>query len=383
MPRLLPNWLDAYLVYTAENECPEVFHLFVGLSTIASALRRRSFFDMAYYIIYPNLYVALVGPAGKVKKTTAIRIGQSLLKSSVKNFKGSADSTSREKLIDNMVRAHVDGQSALTVTASEFGSLLTTSGIDMIVFLTDIFDCPPIWAHDTRGSGIAEIKHPCLNLLAGATPDWISKGMPLDTIGIGLTSRTLFVYEDVPRPAKPRPKMSEAQRQLLPMLEHDLGQISNIGGEYDFEGGELGDASKWYDQWYLSQFNLPDTDPRLASYFSRKSLHLLKLAMCVAAAQRDERIITVQDLQLALSLLDRIEPQMHRVFAGVGKNPLAADMEDALAAIMRSPNGFTLGELLDRHKISVRKDELVEIVDTLVTIGKIVLRGGRYYSVDN
>jgi hypothetical protein len=279
-----------------------------------------------------------------------------------------------------MSRAFKDGQSALTATASEFGSLLTTSGVDMIVFLTDIFDCPIIWSHDTRGSSLSEIKAPVLNLLAGATPDWISKGMPIDTVGIGLTSRTLFVYEDTPRAAKPIPRLTTAQQALETLLRHDLTQISHINGEYKFSNEE---AAKWHTDWYLSRFGRPVGDPRLAGYFERKPLHLIKIAICVAASKRDERTIEVEDMEAALSILDRIEERMIRVFQGVGKNPLAADTEDAMATLIATAGGFSFGEMLDRFKHSVRKEELAEILDSLILMRKVKLVNGRYYSTHN
>ena len=223
--RLLPNWLKAYLVYTADSESPEVYHRWVGISCIAAVLRRRVFFDMGYFLLYPNMYIVLVGPAGRCKKSTAMRIGKNIF-TATPDIEFSADSTTRERFIQDLQMAHKNGESAITVHSTEFASLLSSSGMDMVVFLTDIFDCPPDWQHKTKIGGTNKIVGPYLNLLGATTPDWIAKAMPLDTIGIGLTSRIVFVYADTPRVRPWRPVLSEAQNKIRDMLIHDMSLIA-------------------------------------------------------------------------------------------------------------------------------------------------------------
>jgi hypothetical protein len=72
---------------------------------------------------------------------------------------------------------------------------------------------------------------------------------------------------------------------------------------------------------------------------------------------------------------------MVKVFANVGKNPLNVDIEEIFTTLLVSKEGVSLGELLDRFKHSVRKEELIEVLDTLVTIGKVKAVAGRYMAV--
>jgi hypothetical protein len=138
--RLLENWIQSYLVYTAESEAPEEYHVWTALSTIAGAMRRRSFFNMGYFLLYPNLYVVLVGPAG-AKKSTSMAIGRKLI-AEIPGINFSVDSITRERLILDMSQVHADGHSSMTMFSSELGSLLTNSAMDMVVFLTDIYESP-------------------------------------------------------------------------------------------------------------------------------------------------------------------------------------------------------------------------------------------------
>lgn len=361
------SWIEAYLAYTAESESPEEYHIWTAISCIAGALRRRTFFDMGYFLLYPNMYIVLVGPAGRCKKSTAMRIGRGML-SAVPGLEFTTDSVTRERLIQDLSMAYKDGQSAMTAYSSEFASLLTSSGMDMVVFLTDIFDSPTEWSHKTKVGGTNKIKFPFLNLEGATTPDWISKAMPLDTVGIGLTSRIIFVHADTPRIRPAFPKLTDAQKQLNEILVQDLISISDVQGEYHLTA----ECRKTYEDWYLERAENPNVsgDPRLAGYFERKPMHLLKLAMIVAASYRDETIITQEDLLMAMSLFDQIESKMTKVFAGVGKNPINADREDVAEAI-RFSGGMTIGQLTSKFSYALRREELAECLDTLVVIGSV------------
>lgn len=379
--RLLPgSWLTAYLAYTAESESPEDYHLWTAVSVIAGALKRQVFFDMGYFLLYPNMYIVLVGPAGRCKKSTAMRIGRDVLKGTP-GAKFTADSTTREKLIINLTQAHKDGSSAMTAHSTEFATMLTSSGMDMVVFLTDIFDCPPSWEHDTKSGGKNTIKGPFLNLLGATTPDWISRAMPLDTIGIGLTSRIIFVFHDTPREADPIPKLTPAQQALQQILITDLIAISTLNGRFELAP----DADKFHCDWYRGRVGNPNPtgDPRLAGYFERKQTHLLKLSMIVAASKRDGLIIELEDLTDAMKMMEAIEGRMMRVFSGVGKNPIFADKEAVLAAIIAAgKNGLSLGELLSRFNYTLRKDELIEVLETLIMIDAAMMRGPKYVAIN-
>lgn len=375
--RLLPNWIQAYLAYTDESESPEEYHKWVAISTIAGAMRRRSFYNYGYFLAYPNMYIVLVGPAGRCKKSTAMRIGRSML-SEVKDVNFTTDSITRERLIQDLSQSNKDGHSTMTAYSSEFASLLTSSGMDMVVFLTDIFDSPPEWSHKTKIGGTNKIKGPCLNMCGATTPDWIAKAMPLDTVGIGLTSRIIFVYQDTPRVKDPFPELNEKQKIIREALVKDLASISLVNGEYTWES----EATKnVYREWYKSRIQDPNPtgDPRLNGYYERKPVHLLKLCMIIAASFRDEPIIKESDFKDALILFDQIEAMMPRVFANVGKNPLSVDYDDIAAVVAQHPQGIKLGQLMRMFKHSVDMEQLDKVMMALAVMGKVIAGNGQTY----
>lgn len=366
--RKLDNWILAYLAYTNESESPEEYHKWVALSVIAGAVRRKVFFDMGYFLLRPNMYIILVGPAGRCKKSTAMRIGRSML-ATIPDVSFTTDSVTRERLIQDMSQSYKGDHSSMTAYSTEFASLLTSSGMDMVVFLTDIFDSPDEWTHKTKVGGTNKIKAPYLNLIGATTPDWIAKAMPLDTVGIGLTSRIVFVYQDTPRIKPPFPKLSPTQLAMRELLIQDLHTMSMISGEYRLSP----EAKAEYEEWYLSRVAHPNTtgDPRLNGYYERKPMHLLKLCMLIAASYRDETVIEVSDFRQSILLFDEVETMMPKVFASVGKNPLAVDYDEVLAMVASSGEGLSLAQLMTMFKHSVRKDELLEVLETLVMMGKL------------
>lgn len=372
--RSLPNWIEAYLMYTYSNEAPEEFHLWMALTSIAGVLRRNVHFDMGYFTVYPNLYTVLVSPPGRCKKSTAMRISREFLRK-VDGINFTSDSTSRERLIQDLSASLKDDQSPMTAYSSEFASLLTTSGMDMVVFLTDIYDSPSEWSHKTKSGGTQKITAPFLNLAGGTTPDWIARSLPLDTVGIGLTSRVLFVYQDTPRKRPPRPKLTPEQIKLGEMLTYDLRLISALQGEFQLTT----EAEPAFDSWYEARLDNPNTlgDTRLNGYFERKPIHVLKVAMLISASQRDDLLITVQDLELAWGLLERTEARMPQVFAAVGKNILAFDTLQILEVVAAAgPEGITERDLMTRFVHNVRREEMAEILATLVQMDQVSVNVG-------
>jgi len=374
--RRLDNWIKAYLAYTAETESPEEYHIWNALSCIAGALRRKCFFDMRYFLVRPNLYVVLVGPAGRCKKSTSMRIGRAMI-SHIPGLNFTTDSVTRERLIQDLSQTFVDGHSSMTAYSSEFASLLTSSGMDMVVFLTDIYDSPNEWSHRTKSGGTNIIKAPYLNLIGATTPDWIAKSMPLDTVGIGLTSRIIFVYSETPRVRDAFPNPTSEQMALRELLIEDLNTMSTIAGEFTFNQ----ETRKAYSEWYKSRIQDPNTtgDPRLNGYFERKPMHIIKLCMIISASFSSSREMTIRDFQTALELIEQVESSMPRVFASVGKNPLVTDYDAVASAIYSHEDGMTFDQLLRTFRHSVRKDELGEVLETLIESKRIIPGPGRKY----
>jgi len=362
--RVLGNWLKAYQEYTDESESPESFHLWTGLSIIASATRRNLWLDQGVYILYPNLFVILVGPPGKVAKSTSIRLGRTILYG-VEGITFGPDSVTREELIHHMAKAGKDRrQSAVTLHSTELSSLIDPSGVKMIQFLTEIYDGDLKFDHATKHSGKDKVHHPVLNLLAGTTASWIATGFPTEVVGHGFTSRTIFIFEEEPRKENPFP--GRPDKKLIRALVNDLDHLSRVTGPFQWGEGTKEVYAKLYHDIYTS---LP-SDYRTEGFHWRKRTHLLKVAMLLSIAENDELVIMPRDIETAWQLLMAIEPKMTSAFSAVGKYDLASDLERILAQII-DQGGMSPKEIYRRNYAVGDVDQLGKIIQMLQSMGKI------------
>ena len=103
--RLIPrgSFLEWYVDYTLGTESPITFHIFSGLVTLGAALGRRVYKNKGgFFKIYPNLSAILIGPTGKVMKTSAVDIAMNLIEEAVL-CPVMADAITPESIVDALV----------------------------------------------------------------------------------------------------------------------------------------------------------------------------------------------------------------------------------------------------------------------------------------
>lgn len=266
---------------------------------------------------------------------------------------------------------------SLNAFISEFGSLFENATETMTGFLTAIYDGDSDYIKRTRIGGKEHIPFPWLNLLAGTTPTWLGDNLRKSAVEGGLVARTLYIYSEEIILKNPFPKYSKEIKKVEDYLVNDLAHISVQQGEFDFDGGEGGDAYQWFASWYLDRSRFPRvSDNRTAGYFVRKPIHLLKVAMSVALSKGDSMRLSIDDLQVALAFLDRIEPGMSRAFSAVGGNVYATETE-RVERLIRSAGGAVIdyGDLVAHTYHNLEQRQLDNALMSLVAMGKI--EGGR------
>ena len=72
--RCVNGIIPEYLEYVEGQECPSDFHLWSIIGAIGCALGRNVWLDRFYHMIYPNLYIILVGESAVVHKSTALKM---------------------------------------------------------------------------------------------------------------------------------------------------------------------------------------------------------------------------------------------------------------------------------------------------------------------
>lgn len=325
-------------------------HFWAGVSAIAGALRRRVWIDMSYFKWHANHYIIFVAPPGIVSKSSTARIAMDLLRQ-VPGVNFGPDIVTWPKLVE-VFESHTEQfeynrefitQCAVTLQSSEFGNLVNPQDREMIDLLVDLWDSNTgAFTKATKNSGQNMIENPWVNLIACTTPAWIAGNFPEYVIGGGFTSRCLFVYAEKKDKlvAYPHLEVPTNLKSVAAALVTDLQHIAaNLVGAYKLEP----DALEWGRVWYKFHYEHPPSnllDDRFGGYLARKQTHLHKLAMVMAAAQRDDLFITADDLSLANSMIDALEADMPKVFAKIGRSQESVQAERFISFIAGKPQGI-------------------------------------------
>lgn len=370
MARKLSDWIEGYRNYTAGTESPAVFHLWVALGTIAAAAQRKIKMDAGYYDVHTNLYLVLVSPAGRSRKSTALRIGKGLL-TGIKDYGEVINFTTQASSVAAVVRQFTAIQNkehqSLTAFAAELGSLLGSKSIEMTDFLTDIYDCAPDWDKQTIQRGLEKIEYPWLNLLGATTPQWMGDNLSKTAIEGGFVSRTIFVYEDT-RLLVAFPELTVEQKALKKMLMHDLAHIATLKGTFTFSP----EAKQFYKDWYEDKSRLAaEQDYRISGFYERKHIHVLKVAMALSLAQQDKLVLDVEHIKAGILLLNSIEPGMRKAFRAVGKNTHGTTLERIRDQILSSGR-IPYKKVLAANIHDIMKEDFDKLIQSLVDMGDVL-----------
>lgn len=298
---------------------------------------------MAYFKWFPNFYVLLVAPPGIVSKSTTAGVAMNILRQ-VPNIRFGPDVVTWQALVQSMAASaevvEIAGDfitmSPITIESGELGNLLNPSDREMVDLLVSLWDGRASFTKITKMSGNDEVVNPWINIIACTTPSWIAGNFPEYMIGGGFTSRCVFVYADTKERyvAYPFRDVPKELRDTEAALVEDLATISQLAGPYRLTD----EAVTWGTAWYKNHYeNRPPEldDDRFGGYIARKQTHLHKLAMVLAASQRDKLVIEAEDLALAHQMVTDLERDMPEVFARIGKSE-ASQVADRLFGYVKA-----------------------------------------------
>jgi hypothetical protein len=308
-------------------------YFWTGVSTISGALRRHVWIDQFYFKWYCNLYIILVAPPGVVAKTTTADIGMDLLRRvpgvqfgpSVVSWQAlvQAFGNAAESFLDESTGEYIT-HSPMTISSGEFGNLLNPQDKEMVDMLVNLWDGKG-FRKVTKHSGTDDVVNPWINIIACTTPAWIAGNFPEYMIGGGFTSRCVFVYADAKERFVAYPGLQVAGNIAAQAddLVADLEHISTkLVGEYKLSPEAIEWGKAWYED-HNTHRPVHLQDERFGGYLARKQTFIHKIAMILAASQRDELIITKEDLETSSIMVTDLELEMINVFKKIGRSDLS------------------------------------------------------------
>lgn len=377
--RRCENWLLSFQQYTEpRSESPSSILFWTGLFTLASVVRRNVGISRDYlggWDCYPSLYVILVGPQGSIKKSTTIGFAEDLLDEVKDELQLSAcpEAVTGAELVKRLADA---SDSSVYMQIGEFGVLPAKSGEGIYILLTKLYDGAKKIDEGTIARGYVFAANPCLNLLSATVPKWIAANMSDDVIGGGFGSRVIFIYETKVRQREIFYKHLVGNAnipQLKEDLVHDLSIIGRIKGNFILEGWESpDDASKPYGffrRWYRENSEAPkSTDSRMVGFYNRKPAHVLKVAMLMKLAYSSELILTIPDLEQAITVVEQVEPKILATFQNIGRNIYLADIQ-TITQFIKDNGPIPQGEILTRFMHVAEPYKILELLQSIVDMG--------------
>lgn len=385
MRRIKEGWLQGYLRYTKEQESPEMFHFWVGVSLLSAVTARKVYIDQGFFKVFPNMFIILVAGSQKCKKSTSIHIGVDLIKNmeEYKPFILSQKMTP-ESLIDAMASEAIeknisksDPTAAGVIVADELSTYLDSNAIQrgMLPVLLKMYDCTDPFEYNTKTGGKQIVPKPYLNILAGSSPEYLKISLPSNEVGGGMLARTLLVYQEKPRRARPFIRFDKDQVLLKKDLVYDLMQISELEGAFEFSPAAVDWYEKWYYTWHKDS-NFEERDASLENYHAKKPDHLFKLAQILSISEGDKLLITPKHLEQGLQFLNQNEKLMPRALGTIlstGTGVVTKKILDTIRVIEAGGVLATRKRILARVHKEYSYEEMQKALETLLQAGLVTV----------
>lgn len=306
--------MESYLKYTEETEPPTLYRTWCGLWALSAALGRRVWAPWEQKVLFPNLYVILVGPSGKVRKGTAIGPSEQLVRSIGVPMAGNVTTFPQLMRRFEECAATHEGYThhSLGVIAQELHLFLKKTEKDMHPALMDLYDCRDLFSYETKNAGVYNVENVCLNFLGATTPAALPEAFPPHSLEGGMASRCLFIYADQTE-KRVNPLTMVVDQTLFKDLEIDLERIHNLHGAFTYHP----DMIDLYEDWAAQKFSF--NDPRLQPYLSRRPAHVIKISMLMSVAQDSSMVISPYNFVSACEILSAAEAHMERSFSSTGR----------------------------------------------------------------
>lgn len=351
------------------TEAPDVYHYFLFMLGMGVTIGRKL---SVYHAsrLYPNFFLALVGPTGIARKDTAQ--GRMIPMVLELNHEVDADNPSflyvpgigsAEGLLDALGGSH----KTVLVRTGELLSLMAKAKQDalsnLIPQLTELYDCPDHHSLRTRSRPI-ECRFTFLSLVAGTTPKWLHKSLTEREILGGFANRFIFAPGTPKAPIAYPPKPREALRTIVLKEMNDV----RIWAQ-SLTTGELlpTDRAKGrFEDWYGDYYPRAAGDGLLPALSVRFQSFAWKIALLYAAMERSE-VIDAHHIESGLSVVDWLWTSNGQVFSEMeGKG---RDLEDTIMRRLTNAPGKQMPDRTLYRSLKISAEEFIRATEPMERLG--------------
>ena len=365
-----------------ESEAPAIYHRWCIISAMGALLGRQIWINFGTGPIYPNQFIMLMGEPG-TRKGSAYGIAKKLLKQAgYKRF--AKDKSSKERFLVDMKSTDsdtnegpmdvaqleelvMDAPAETYIMSGEFTDFIGQGNMDFITFLTNIWDNLPLYEHPKLHGKSVIVHKPTVNLLGCNTPEGFALAFPPEALGNGFLSRVIMVHAEVTgvRIAWPEPP----DELMMADLSNRMIAVRKVmHGEMLISKEAKAIAARIYKE------EIPVDDPRFKHYQQRRYIHMLKIAMLLAAYELDQTIEPIHILR-ANTILALTEKDMSKALGEFGTSKysvVSGKILTHLATCTQPQNNSELWKIVARNLSKMT--ELIDILSSLKTAEKIQVK---------
>jgi len=371
------GFIASYLDWAHDlTDASSEFHLGTALTCLSSCIGSKVvYMGFGGQRQWPNLYTLLLGPSGISRKTTCIKMGQSLV-SAVEPLLIADGIETREKFI-----SYLASQPTVMWPIPEFSAVLgawTRSYADGYKeFITDWFDPEELRHRRLVGNKLAtdnsaanvRVEKAAINILAGSTLEWLREKLTEGDLKGGLMGRFLIFPSGEKR--KDPGLNADPDRVKRQALVDYLKAIYNMNPSWVDVRGVIDQFNTWQAK---AQRHLElNYNPETVGFQSRAVMHTLKLAVLICIAEHPtpepKYILTERQLKKAIALGDwLIEKMIDLAETGFTKSKTESYVQKLLQ-MASSNSGVKRSDAMRMMHCSSREFEV--IVQTAVERGQL------------
>lgn len=387
------GWLGAYLAYSRESNSPTAYHFWLGALLLGAAMRRNTYLPLGYKL-YPNIYLMVVGDSG-LGKGTAFGIAEPILHRANDHLLYTMmeyqwapgmdlPPDRRVKVLDKQITSEAfytmmkcygakgellhfpmppsEGdeyppsllcEDSVGVIFNE--ELITvadkshyTSGIFKL--LTALYTCDPNMGRQTIARGAERLGPPAISFAFGSTLEWINLSVTPDMFQGGFMSRCIFCYRTRESDTSYRYYPIAPPRD--PVLRNTLAKtlvpwmLMNPARPFVFTPG----AKRLWEHVWETNYKLmsKSEDARMVPYYERRSNHIGKTAMVLAASDlvtdfstfdvevleaRPSFRLDEETLTRALRIIEHEEQYLPECFARIGEHADSTRLDSLISKV--------------------------------------------------
>lgn len=374
------TWLRKIISATERLESPESFWYWSFLASISAVLKDNVWIERdGAFQLYPNIYVMLLARSG-LRKGLPVKIAKDLVRKA-NNTRIISGRSSIQGILKKLGTAYtIQGKGVMSksvgfIIASEFTSALVEDRQAMTI-LTDLYDRhwnPGDWDSLLKMEQF-QLKDPTVSMLLGTNSPHFKDFVSDKDIFGGFIGRMFVISEEKVRCRNPlvrKTDLFKVLNQLRDELNPYILEISNLKGEFDWDEEALIRFESWYNKFYHaidSQDNVDDTGT-----IERFGDSVLKVAMLVAVAERPELKITLNSVEEAITVCEKLVGNVRKVTLGKGgKSSMSFQKTLIIEELLkREPHQISREMLLKKFWMHFNHEELDIMMSSFEQAGLI------------